>query len=75
MCARVLPNGHLQGTVEAAGAANQVFEGWLELLAALTYLLGSTGGPVTPYGETTRASGAVERHQSDEGPRRALDPG
>lgn len=41
VCARVLPDGKLQGTVGPAETSALSFEGWLELLAALASLLGS----------------------------------
>ncbi len=40
--ARVFPDGKLEGTVVAAEASGLPFEGWLEFLAVLTSLLGST---------------------------------
>jgi hypothetical protein len=42
VCARVFPDGKLEGTVGAAESDQLPFEGWLEFLAVLTSLLNST---------------------------------
>ncbi len=38
-------NGHIDGTVRAAGHPGQMFSGWSELFGVLTRLVGETGSP------------------------------
>jgi len=41
----MVTDGHIDGTVRAAGQPSQIFSGWSELFGVLTRLVGEGGGP------------------------------